>query len=250
MKICIAQLQPSTGNVEKNIQLHEKLIDAAASLSADLIVFPELSLTGYEPTLAKELATTADDARFDFFEQVSNKRKITIGVGMPITTGAGINIAMLCFVPGKGRQLYIKKYLHADEEPFFVSGQNPDTPILNHLSIALAICYEISIPAHAEDAFKKGGRIYLASVAKSVKGIESACARLADIARTYSMVVLMANCTGEADGVVCAGRSSIWNSDGNLIGQLGDTSEGLLILDTETLDVKEHVTGSTSIHYN
>jgi len=241
MKICIAQLQPVKGDVGKNIELHEKLINIAVSLSADVIVFPELSLTGYEPTLAQELAATPDDKRFDIFQKISNEKRITIGVGMPVTTPFGITISMICFRSDKPRQVYSKKYIHADEEGFFVGGQNPDIPGFSELNIALAICYEISIPAHAEDAFKKGAKIYIASVAKSTKGIDAAIRQLSDIARSYSMVVVMSNCIGPADGVMCAGKSSAWNADGDLIGQLDDTSEGLLILDTETMAISRHI---------
>ena len=241
MKICIAQLQPVKGDVGKNIELHEKLINIAVSLSADVIVFPELSLTGYEPTLAQELAATPDDKRFDIFQKISNEKRITIGVGMPITTPFGITISMICFRSDKPRQVYSKKYIHADEEGFFVSGQNPDAPIFSTSNIALAICYEISVPAHAEDAFNKGAKIYIASVAKSTKGIDAAIQRLSDIARSYSMIVFMSNCTGLADGVICAGKSSIWNASGELIGQLDNTSEGLLMLDTESMTIDKRI---------
>lgn len=241
MKICVAQLHPVTGDIEKNIELHRKLIDVAVSLSADLIVFPELSLTGYEPTLAKQLATSPDDERFYVFQKISDAKKIAIGVGMPIMGTIGITISMICFRPGKPRQVYSKKYIHADEEGFFVSGQNPDAPIFTESKIALAICYEISIPAHSEDAFQKGAKIYIASVAKSTKGIESALQRLSDIARSYSMLVLMSNCTGTADGVMCAGKSSAWNARGDLIAQLDDASEGVLMLDTDAMKVDQRM---------
>lgn len=247
MKICVAQLQPVAGDIEKNIESHIKLIDVAISLSADMVVFPELSLTGYEPTLAAQFVTTLDDKRFDVFQRMSDEKKITIGIGMPIGDTSGINISMICFRPAKPRQVYSKKYIHADEESFFVSGLNPEVPILKDSNIALAICYEISIPAHSEDAFKKGAKIYIASVAKSTKGIEPALQRLSDIARSYSMFVLMSNCTGPADGVMCAGKSSVWSTGGDLIGQLDAVSEGLLMLDTETKAVDQRILSSAAI---
>jgi hypothetical protein len=62
-------------------------------------------------------------------------------------------------------------------------------------------------------------------VNKSVTAINSATNRLGDIARTYSMTVLMSNCVGFCDGYPCAGKSSIWNSQGSLLGQLGGVFE-------------------------
>ena len=57
MKICIAQTAPIKGNVSANIEAHLNFIELALTLNAEAIFFPELSLTSYEPKLAKELAT-------------------------------------------------------------------------------------------------------------------------------------------------------------------------------------------------
>jgi predicted amidohydrolase len=124
MKICIAQTRPVAGDIKTNIDQHKKLIDAAVSYSADIIIFPELSLTGYEPGLAKALATDKEDSRLDDFQQISNENKIIICVGVPTKNNKGICISMIIFQPGRERLVYSKKYLHADEEPFFISGEN------------------------------------------------------------------------------------------------------------------------------
>jgi len=61
------RLRPLKGDIQSNIKNHKILIDLAVYNGADTIIFPELSLTGYEPELAKKLATTPDDSRFDDF---------------------------------------------------------------------------------------------------------------------------------------------------------------------------------------
>jgi len=81
MKICVAQTRPAKGDIPRNIAGHKTLIDLAASKGAETIIFPELSVTGYEPALAGKLATTPNDHRFDDFQQIADKRQITIGVG-------------------------------------------------------------------------------------------------------------------------------------------------------------------------
>ncbi len=53
MKICVAQTRPVKGDIQGNIENHIKLIDLAVLNGADTIIFPELSITGYEPELAK-----------------------------------------------------------------------------------------------------------------------------------------------------------------------------------------------------
>ncbi len=234
MKICIAQTRPAKGNIPTNIRNHKRLINLAIDNGADLIIFPELSLTGYEPRLAKELAIDKDDIRLDDFQKISDMNHITIGVGAPTKSSKGICITMIIFQPNQTRQTYSKKYLHDDEKAFFVSGESSIGLLGPKANVAFAICYELSVQEHAEHAAKSGAEIYIASVAKSASGVEKASKSLSDIANQYSMTVLMSNCIGSCDNFESAGRSSIWNSKGILLGQLNDTGEGILIIDTET----------------
>lgn len=234
MKIGVAQTRPVRGSIESNIWHHKRFIEAAVFHAADMIVFPELSITGYEPTLAKDLATNAYDKRFDDFQKISDSNKITIGIGVPTKNDQGQCISIILFLANKERKVYSKKYLHVDEEAFFISGQNFACLKVNDVHIAPAICYEISVPAHAENAFKNGAEIYIASVAKTANGVEKACKTLPDIAKKYAAPVLMSNSVGWCEDGLCAGISSVWNSKGELVAQLDDTNEGILIFDTDT----------------
>jgi len=237
MKVGIAQTRPITADIPRNIQQHKTQIAKAVSSGADILIFPELSLTGYEPTLAQILAVDPDDKKLDVFQQLSDTHRLIIGAGIPTRHGDDVCISMALFQPGKPRQLYSKKYLHADEEPFFVSGQHGPGRIGE--DIALAICYEISVPQHAEEAHRNGARVYIASVAKFMHGIDKALARLAEIGSSYSMTVLMSNSVGQADGYECAGKSSAWDNKGRLLGQLDGYREGILLLDTDTKEAIE-----------
>lgn len=237
MKICLAQIEPLKGNIPANIQKHLAWVDVAVRNSAEMIIFPELSITGYEPALAKSLATTPNDSRFDEFQTISDTHRLTIAIGLPIKTTEGITISLLIFQPARSREVYAKQYLHPDEEPFFTSGRNTINLVGKNAEVALAICYELSVPQHAEDAYQKGAKLYIASVAKSVKGVSTAAERLSQIAKDYSMTVLMTNCIGVCDGMVCAGGSAAWNSKGELLGQFGEAHEGILLLDTESQDI-------------
>lgn len=239
MKIGVAQTRPVKGDIGRNIHQHKILIEQAAIAGAELLIFPELSLTGYEPVLAKALAIDPRDNRLDEFQQLSDTRKISIGVGAPTRHPDGICISMIIFQPGRERELYSKRYLHPDEEPFFIPGEHNSGPIGENHDIALAICYEISVPRHAEDAFSSGAKFYAASVAKFAAGMEKALVRLAEIAERYSMIVLVSNAIGPADDGICAGATSILNDKGQVLGQLGDSHEGILIIDTDTMEVAE-----------
>src|SRR5690349_7646591 len=124
MKLSVAQTSSVKGDVSANITRHKKFINTAIAHQADIVIFPELSLTGYEPTLAKALATDKDDPRFNEFQLLSNEGEITIGVGMPLKYRDGISISMMLFQPNQPRQVYAKQYLHPDENQFFISAPN------------------------------------------------------------------------------------------------------------------------------
>lgn len=234
MKICIAQVKPVPGDIRQNIDIHKKYVDLAVSFGADAIFFPELSLTSYEPTLSKKLAINFDDKKLNVFQKSSDTSQITIGVGAPTRHRNGICNSMIIFQPKQKRRVYSKQYLHEDEEPYFVSGNKSSLLTIGNEKIAIAICFEISIPAHCKTAYENGATIYLASVAKFRDGIDKSLDRLSQIADKYSMTVLMANCIGLAVGQECAGKSSVWNDRGMLLAQLDNSNEGMIILDTQT----------------
>lgn len=235
MKICIAQTKPHRGEIDKNIEVHKQFIQTAIKQGADIIVFPELSLMGYEPDLANELATTQSDERLDTFQKLSDNYKIIIGCGIPTRIGKDIFISMIIFQPNKERLTYSKQYLFPSEIEIFTRGNNP---LVIHFDkeniIAPAICYELSIPEHSENAKRNNANIYIASVLNSSNGIEEDINKLSNIAKKHNMTVFMANFIGQSGGYECAGKSSIWNDRGELIDQLDNTTEGILLYDTET----------------
>ena len=239
MKICVAQTKPFKGNIEKNIATHKELIRLAVSNGAEIIFFPELSITGYEPKLASELATRATDERFDEFQEISDKQNITIAIGVPTKTETGVCISLAIFQPGKKRETYSKKYLHSSEEPFFLSGVHFTGLLGAHNNIAPAICYELSVPQHAADAANQGAKIYMVSVVEDIEGVERAIKKLSATAATHSMTVLMANVIGPTGAYYGGGKSSVWNDKGELKGQLDTSHEGILVYDTSTTHVVE-----------
>lgn len=243
MKICLAQAKSIKGDVPANIANHLRLINQALTLHADAVFFPELSLTGYEPELAKTLATTPDDAMFMPFQELSDAHTITIGLGMPIRKEKGIQITMLIFQLHQVVQTYAKQQLHDDELPYFIEGSEqiilwPDT-----LKAAPAICYESLQISHAQNAHTKGATLYLASVAKSQKGLDKAYIHYPLIAKQYQMPVLMVNCVGYCDNFESTGGSAVWNNNGELISSLDNRSEGILLVDL----IETEVTGSFSL---
>lgn len=234
MKISVAQIESSKGNIQRNIETHINWIKLAISEKVDLIVFPELSITGYEPELAQELAMDEKDLRLDEFQKISDANKILIGLGVPIKSETGILISMVIFQPKQKRKIYSKQILHLDEQPYFVKGDGQLILTVENKSIAPAICYESLQNVHLENSIMLGAEIYLASVAKSQNGVEKAYIYFPKIAEKYSIPVIMANNIGFCDTFLGAGQSAVWDKKGELIAQLDGKNKGLLIFDTET----------------
>ena len=171
MKICVAQLRPRKGDMPKNIAAHIQLIDLAIDRAADMIVFPELSLTGYEPELSKYLALKPQDGYQRIFQQISNESKITIGVGMPIMQGSDVLISMIIYQAKKPVQLYSKQYLHEDEVPYFIAGQG-QVLLSNHkYTVAPAICYESLLHEQALPNLASGSLRLLRIIPKLLKSM-------------------------------------------------------------------------------
>ncbi len=234
MKIAVAQTRPIKGDLVANIDAHIKLVDLAIAYQADAIFFPELSLTGYEPELAKDLSSDQDDKALDCFQEISDKNNITIGLGLPTKTGSGVRISMIVFQPNASRQTYSKQQLHSDEFPFFVSSDHQLILAIDEEKVAPAICYESLQADHSDHAVRLGAGIYLASVAKSQTGIDKATRHYPEVARRNSIPVLMANCVGFCDNFESAGQSAAWTRQGKSAGRLDEKSEGILVFDTRT----------------
>lgn len=237
MKICISQTKSEKGNIQKNILNHLKFVRHAIDLKSDLIVFPELSITNYEPDLAQELAIDIESNIFKPFQDLSDKHGITIGIGVPTKTAKGIQISMLIFQPKKEKITYSKQMLHQDELPYFVCGSNQTLLNITGVKVAFGICYETLQREHFLNAKNQDIDIYIASVAKPKNGIEKAYKHFPKIAREFNTPILMSNCIGSCDNFMSVGQSAAWNKKGALIAQLND-HQGLFIYDTKTESIE------------
>jgi predicted amidohydrolase len=234
MRICAAQLRAVAGDIASNLAKHLKLIDLAIALRSDLVYFPELSLTGYEPRLARSLATNEGDSRLDALQECSDAHNLLVGIGLPISVESGVRIGMVWLSPTAPRRTYAKQLLHADELPFFVRGESQLTLKAAGHMLAPAICYESLIADHSEHAAELGADLYLASVAKSSGGLAKAMSYYPNAARKHNMYIVMSNYVGPSDNFVCVGHSAVWDRNGQMLTRMDSDSEGVVLLDTAT----------------
>jgi predicted amidohydrolase len=96
-------------DVRANIAEHLRLAELAAAAGSQVVVFPELSLTGYEIALADALAFDLDDARLTPLRAAASSHAIHIVAGAPIRSEARLYIGALVFCPGGATELYTKQ---------------------------------------------------------------------------------------------------------------------------------------------
>lgn len=246
MKIAAAQTIPKDGNIKANLADHIRLATLAADKGAELIVFPEMSLTGYVMEHAKENALTAQDERLAELQRLSVDKSIMIIAGAPILIEEQLYIGAFILSPGGAAIVYTKQFLHDGEERFFSSSFDYNPAVrLGTEKVSMAICADITDPRHPENAARAGCDLYVAGIFYTPNVQEKAHPVLSGYAKQHSMNVLMANYGGPSWGLDAGGGSAFWTDDGRLVGSLDMSGEGLLIAqemdgtwNTRTIDTK------------
>ncbi|KUJ61361.1 nitrilase [Flavobacteriaceae bacterium CRH] len=234
MILAAAQTKPTRGNIEANLLDHYRLINLAAQNGAQLIAFPELSISGYERENAQQLAFTKDDSRLNHLKTLAVENNIIIIAGAPIQIESELFIGEFVISPDNSVSIYTKQFLHEGEDEFFQSSfdYNPMITIENQ-KISFAICADIDNPLHPENARKRETDIYIASIFFSPNGIPNAYRDLQSYAEKHTMNVLMSNFSGESWGYPSGGKSAFWNNKGELVGHMNDSDSGLLLVENQ-----------------
>ena len=226
------------GNVEVNISRHMLALDAVSTFAADLIIFPELSICGYSLYLAEESALDINDSRLGCFQDYSLNTGSVVVVGAAEKTEAKPFISLFVFWPNGERSCIHKAILHEDELLYFSAPDSGVQFLSLQRKVAIAICYESSVGKHIQMASESGMEIYLASVAKTVAGIEKAHETQKRNARIYGVPVLVSNCCGECEGKPAGGSSIVIDQDGSELYSLSCMEEGFIIFDSESRSAK------------
>ncbi len=217
--LAAAQSVSIPGDLQANIDRHLAFMRQAAELGVEFLLFPELSLTGYERTLATGLAITPDAPVLAPLRELARELKLVTVVGMPIRLGAEgpVLIGALTFGADGSLQVYSKQHLHDGEEVAFAPGNGGEPLTMADERIALAVCADFSHASHPLRAAQSEANLYAASVLITANGYEPDTALLQGYAREHGMAVLMANHGGVTGGWQSAGRSALWAAGGQRV---------------------------------
>lgn len=231
LNICAAQYCSVAGNLSVNIDRHAQFMHLAAKQGVEFLLFPELSLTGYEPTFARELAQKPEAAILQPLRDLAQQLQMTTVVGLPLCRpgSEAILIGALVFAADGSQAVYTKQHLHPGEEAVFSAGDGGALLSIGAEQIALSVCADFAYACHARTAAKAGAGVYAASVLISDNGYSHDCRLLKDYAQEHSLGVLMANHGGSSGGWACAGRSAFWAPGGQLVVSAAGTGDCLVI---------------------
>ena len=240
--IAAAQTVPVRGDVGANVERHLRLVPVAAEERAEVLVFPELSLTGYEIDLAAGLAFSPADPRLAPLVEAASSHSMTLIAGAPVRLASGIHIGAFIISPDRTVGLYTKHRLGAFTASASCDGVVPPAEAtvfqpgtLNPLvrlggdTAAVAVCADIGQPSHPRQAAERGARTYLASMFVIPSEFEQETARLETYAVQHSMSVAFANYGGPSGGLRSAGRSTIWSEAGELLVRLEPVGAGVAV---------------------
>jgi predicted amidohydrolase len=217
-------------DLPRNVARHLRFAAIAAEQGVQLLVFPELSLTGYEPSLARANAIGAGTAQLDPLRRIAEEGRMTVVAGAPVLGPLDeLLIGAVVFRADGSVSIHTKQYLHPGEEAVFAAGSGGPVLRIEDATVALAICADTTHPEHAASAAARGASVYAAGVLITGSGYGPDTAQLTTYAREHRMAVLMANHGGATGGWEPAGKSAIWSEDGRLVAAASGAGELLIV---------------------
>lgn len=223
LKVCLAQINLLVGDIAGNAQRVLECSKEAQDKGADVIVFPELTLTGYPPEdllFRPSLDTRIKDA-IDAVLQANDSIYIVMGYPKRID-GQLFNMAGV-FFEGKCLYEYAKQHLPNyqvfDEKRYFSEGHLSDTLIIKGVPCAISICEDIWQPDVMAQAKANGAQCML-NLNASPFHIDKSQHRqdlLKQRALQGEMPIVYVNLVGGQDELVFDGGSMVVDASGSLM---------------------------------
>ncbi|MEI8033070.1 MAG: nitrilase-related carbon-nitrogen hydrolase [Chlorobiaceae bacterium] len=230
-KLRIAQTDCTLANFDENLLRHCTLAEEAIREGADAIVFPELSLTGYNvQDAAQDIAMHIRDPRLDPLRELSRNITIICG-GIELSDDYGVYNSAFMFEEGKSesihRKIYLPTYGMFEELRYFSAGQKVQAVTSKRLGrIGVAICedfWHVSVPfllAH------QGAKLLIVMMSSPLRlspgsGDPAIVTQWQTIASTYAFLfssyVACVNRVGNEDSFTYWGNSSLFGPDGKVL---------------------------------
>ncbi len=249
VKIALAQINPILGDLKKNIEKHKEFIEKAIESKADIIVFPELSISGYKLNdLTQEVAIKPWDPILSKIFDLSKKIDISFGFVEKGNDGISYNSAMY-LENGKVKNIYRKIYLPThgmfQELRFFGRGDTVKVFDTKYGRIGMLICRDFFHPSLAFLIYAQKSDFLFAMSNMPLRGLEGEKPGIQHMvehaayvyANFFSEFVVFVNRTGFEDGMGFYGGSFVETPFGNILGFSGILKETLSFAEIDTTEV-------------
>jgi NAD+ synthase (glutamine-hydrolysing) len=238
MLISIAQINLRVGDIRYNTKkIIASIRDAKVRQNADLIVFPELAITGYPPedlllrsALYKQLTTAIQ-------EITAESQDIGVIIGYPEKTSEGLYNACSFIKDGKQQALYYKRCLPNygvfDEKRYFSPGKTNCLIDLNGIPTALSICEDLWSTSPARHA-KDSGANLLININASPYHADKLIQRknvLKQRVKETGLNIIYLNLIGGQDELVFDGASMVIDSAGEIVFCAPQFEENLYLIE-------------------
>ena len=246
IRLAVAQIAPVLGDVDKNLAIHEKMAQEAMAQSANLLVFPELSLTGYFlKDQVTSVALTEQAPALETLRRLSQRVAMVVGF-VEEAAGHRFHNAAVYLEGGEIRHIHRKVYLPTygifDEQRYLAAGGHIrafDTALGR---MAILICEDVWHPAAAGIAAWDGAQIILCPSASPGRGLGQAepfqnTGTWERVIRAYgdlfTCFVVYANRVGYEDGACFWGGSEVVGPTGQSLAKAPYLEEALLVTEVE-----------------
>ncbi len=239
LRLALAQLNPTVGDIDANAALAAEAIGRARTAGADLVVLPELMISGYPPEdllLKRHFLDACEEALEALALQVEG---IVAMVGCPIRDVAlhnGLAVLAGGRIVTRYRKVHLPNYGVFDERRYFDPGPVGELIELNGILIGLTICEDIWLagPPSSDEAASGAGLIVNASASPyhRAKGPERE-AMVAERARENGVPIALCNMVGGQDELVFDGHSFVVDGAGRTIARAAQFEEEMLLCDLD-----------------
>jgi len=224
LRVAAAQPACVASDVDHNAAVHAEVVRAAR---ARVVVFPELSLTGYELDAP---AIGPDDEALTVLAAACADTDSVALVGAPVAEDGGEFIATLRVDAAGVGVVYRKSWLGDAESGRFRPGDGPTVLVGDGWRLGLGICKDTGAAQHIAGTAALGVDAYLAGLVHHPEELPEQEARAVVIARTCRAFVVFASFAGPTGGgfATTAGSSAIWSPEGLAIARSGPRVGGVV----------------------
>jgi NAD+ synthase (glutamine-hydrolysing) len=239
MRLALAQINTVVGDLDGNRERILGRLDEARDAGADLVLFPELAVTGYPPEDLLLRPGFIRAARRTVGEIAAASDGITALVGAP---QLGIDLYNACFVlaDGEVRGVYRKRFLPNygvfDEDRYFAPGHDVFLLRIGEALVGPTICEDIWQPGPPATDLALAGAQLIANISASPFHVGKDREReemLRVRARDNTCFVVFCNAVGGQDELIFDGHSVVIDDEGELVARAPGFEEALLVVDLD-----------------